>query len=214
MGTGEIITAIGGSAALFGAMAWLARSVITHVLSRDLEKFKTNLQAETQQELIRLQSSLQLVEFEHQVRFSRLHERQVDIVSEMYSRLVLLHRTASTFVRYYHSVDAQTKNEHVRQLWDAADKFNDYFEKHRIYFAKDVCSKIQGLNSKLSEACSQLVFFFQEAAAIKVTEDQIWEIWNKGMETIESEVPKIKELLEQSFRELLGVLQPTKTGNT
>ena len=214
MGVGEIITAIGGSAVLFGAMAWLARSVITQLLSRDLEKFKTNLQAETRQELIRLQSSLQLVEIEHQVRFSRLHDRQVDIMSEMYSLLVLLHRAASTFVRYYQSDEAQTKDEHIRQLWDAADKFNEYFEKHRIYFTKDVCSKIDGLNNTLSEACSMLVFFFQEASAIKVTDNQIWDIWNRAMDTIESEVPKIKELLEQSFRELLGVLQPTKTRNT
>ena len=40
-------------------------------------------------------------------------------------------------------------------------------------FTKDVCSKIDGLNRKLSEACSSLVFFFQEAAAIKVTNDHL-----------------------------------------
>ena len=77
-------------------------------------------------------------------------------------------------------------------------------------FTKDVCSKIDGLNSKLSEACSSLVFFFQEAAAIKVTNDQIWDVWKRAMDTIESEVPKIKELPEQSFRELLW---PTTTNN-
>ena len=70
------------------------------------------------------------------------------------------------------------KNEHVRHLWDTADKFTEYFEQHRIYFTKDVCSKIDGLNSKLSEACSSLVLFFQEAAAIKVTNDQIWDACN------------------------------------
>jgi hypothetical protein len=70
-------------------------------------------------------------------------------------------------------------------------------------FTKDVCSKIDGLSRKLSEACSSLVFFFQEAAAIKVTNDQIWDLWKRAMDTIESEVPKIKELPEQSFRELL-----------
>ena len=61
----QVITAIGGSAVLFGAMAWLARSIITHVLSKDIEKHKINLQAESQKELVRLQSTLQLVEFEH-----------------------------------------------------------------------------------------------------------------------------------------------------
>ena len=48
-----------------------------------------------------------------------------------------------------------------------------------------------------------MVLFFQEAAAIKVTNDQIWDAWKRATDTIESEVPKIKELLQQSLRELL-----------
>ena len=40
-----------------------------------------------------------------------------------------------------------------------------------------------------------MVFFFTEAAAIKMTNDQIWDAWKRAMDTIESEVPKIKELL-------------------
>ena len=49
----------------------------------------------------------------------------------------------------YHGVDVRTKNEPVRHLWDAADKFTEYFEQHRLYFTKDVCSNIDGLNNKL-----------------------------------------------------------------
>ena len=105
MGIEQVIAAIGGSAVLFGAMAWLARSIITHVLSKDIEKHKINRQAESQKELVRLKSSLQLVEFEHQVRFSHLHERKVTIIADMYSRLVGLHRSASAFVKYYQSVN-------------------------------------------------------------------------------------------------------------
>jgi hypothetical protein len=213
MNIDQIIMAIGGSAVLFGATAWLARSIITHVLSKDIEKHKMNLQAESQKELVRLQSSLQLVEFEHQVRFSRLHEHKVAIIAEMYSRLVGLHRNASTFVRYYQNVDKQKKADYLQQLWKAADRHNDYFDKHRIFFREDLCLTIDDFKNKLSTACSKLAFLFQAADAIGEADEHIWEAWNDAMEMMESDIPGIKKLLEQSFREELGVLQHVQKRN-
>jgi hypothetical protein len=40
----EIATTLGLSALLVSAVAWLARSIIMHVLSKDIEKFKLQLQ--------------------------------------------------------------------------------------------------------------------------------------------------------------------------
>ena len=209
----QVITAIGGSAVLFAAMAWLARSIITHVLSKDIDKYKINLQAESQKELVRLQSTLQLVEFEHQVRFSQLHERKVSIIGEMYSRLVRLHKSATDFVKYYQTVNDQKKENYLKQLWDSADSHNEYFDRHRIYFQKELCEKIDNFNNKLSEACSKLAFFFQEAEAIEISTVQVWEAWNDAMNSMEKEVPDIKRLLEEHFRNELGVLQQAQKGN-
>ena len=39
-----IISSIGGSAVLFGAVAWLVRALIKNFIDRDLEKFKSNLE--------------------------------------------------------------------------------------------------------------------------------------------------------------------------
>ena len=130
---------------------------------------------------------------------------------QMYSRLVSLHRAASTFVRYYQSVDVRTKNEPVRHLWDGADKFTEYFEQHRLYFTKDVCSNIDGLNSKLSEACSSLVFFFQEAAAIKVTNDQIGTYGRGQWIQLKVKCRRSRSCLNRAFESCFGVLQPTTT---
>jgi hypothetical protein len=208
MGFGEIIVAIGGSGVLFAAMAWLARSIINHFLSKDLENFKLILQKESQQELMRLQSSLQLIQLEHQVRFTKLHENRAGIIAEIYSMLVKLHRTASIFVRMYQSLDDTKNKENIKQLWGSLDIFTEYFEKHRIYFNQNTCSEIDYLINALSKAVSTLVFFIQEAGAIEVTTSQVYAEWDKAMTIMEGDVPKIKKSLEESFRELLGVLTP------
>jgi len=208
MGFGEIIVAIGGSGVLFATMAWLMRSIINHFLSKDLESFKLILQKESQQELMRLQSSLQLIQLEHQVRFTKLHENRARIIAEIYSRLVKLHRTASTFVRMYHSVDDTKNKENIKQLWGCLDNFTEYFEKHRIYFNQNTCSEIDCLINALSKAVSTLIFFIQEAGAIEPTTHEVYIEWDKAMTIMEGDVPKIKKSLEGSFRGLLGVLTP------
>lgn len=69
MGIAEIIiTSVLGSGILIGAVAWVVRSLMLHLLSKDLESFK---------------GQLQLAAFEHQVRFSQLHERRASILAEL-----------------------------------------------------------------------------------------------------------------------------------
>ena len=131
----------------------------------------------------------------------------------MYSRLVGLNRSATDFVKYYQSVEEEKKKYYLKQLWDAADRHNEYFDRHRIYFQEELCVKIDDFVNKLSEACSTLALFFQEEKAIKVTDEQVLEVWNIAMQTMENKVLEIKRLLEQSFRKELGVLQQAEKGN-
>jgi hypothetical protein len=41
--TDTVVVALGGSAVLIGAVAWLARSLVGQLLSKDLERFKSEL---------------------------------------------------------------------------------------------------------------------------------------------------------------------------
>lgn len=191
MGILEIITAaVGGSAVLIGAVAWLIRSLTVHVLSQDLESFKTKLQSAA---------------FEHQVRFTNLHERRASIIAELYNKLVVLHDAASSFVRWYVSVSSEEKRQRLEQLWRAADDYNTYFGRHRIYFDQATCDKIVSLNEALSKACSMLASFAHEGTALAVSHDQIFDEWKKALGVLDQDVPKVKQTLEDSFRQLLGV---------
>jgi hypothetical protein len=83
-----LLTTLGGGTAVLAAAAWLIRTVLNHVLTRDAEAFKAQLKADTDIETERLKSSLQMVAFEHQVRFSNLHAKRADVIAEIYSQMV------------------------------------------------------------------------------------------------------------------------------
>lgn len=207
----EVLTHLGEFAILVGAIAWLAKKIITQQLSKDMEIFKSQLQKESQREIESLKSHLALTAYEHQVLFSRMHQKRADVVEETYADLVELQRAASDFVRLYQSSDDAKNREHIHSLWEAAGKFVNHFEKHRIYFNADVCGKIAGMNQKLSEATSILVTFSVGSKTIHVSFEEALDQWEKAMDVLEKEVPPIKTALEDTFRELLGVVEPIRS---
>ncbi len=203
-----ILSAVGGSAVLFGAVACIVKSIINHVLARDIEKFKLNLQNESQQELLRLQSSLELHEFEHQVRFSQLHERRACIIADIYGRLYEFYWAVCAFLKHYHTSDNTKKADLLKKLEEEAEGFKDFFDKHRIYFSVETCSLIDKLVDSLNEAYIPLGMYVEGFE--RDNKQTIREEWLKGAKITQKDFPLIKASLESSFRQLLGVSQVEK----
>lgn len=240
MSIDEVITAIGGSAVLFLALGWVTRSIILHLLSKDTERFKANiqiesqrevshlkssmdkdigafmanLQTESQREMAHLKSTLELAAFEYQIRFSRLHEKRAEIIENLYGNVVDLHKAVSDFVRQFLGADDPTKEKKLQLLWNTVDDFLEYFEKHAIYFDTESCENIIRLKERLSSACSMLASFVQERDAIELSYNDISAEWNKAMSIMEQEIPVIKSVLEESFRGLLGVPESRNKSHT
>ena len=81
-----LIVAFGGNVTLLFLLGYFGRSVVSQVLAKDIEKFKADLQ---------------LAAVEHQVRFTKLHERRTEILVELYELLVQAIWTTSTFTSLF-----------------------------------------------------------------------------------------------------------------
>ena len=69
----SLLVAAGGNATLLLVLGFLGRSLMSTVLAKDLKKFK---------------ASLQQAGIEHQIRFSKLHEKRATVLAELYKLLV------------------------------------------------------------------------------------------------------------------------------
>ena len=191
MKTSEIITliisSIGGSAALFAVVAWLARSLIKHFLEKDLESFKLNLEK---------------VSFEHQIRFSKLHEIRAQIIADLYGRLYEFHWAVCAFLRDFHKANHDAQR--VQELDDKSYDFKDFFDKHRIYFTENICSKIDTLVNSLYSAYAPLGSI---VSGTDRNDNQVKQDWNKCAKIVKEKYPEIRESLERDFRKILGVTE-------
>lgn len=141
------------------------------------------------------------VSCEHQIRFSKLHEKRAEIIAELYSRLYDFYWAVCAFLRDFHKTKHDEKD--FKKLDDKSYEFTDYFHKHRIYFNENICSKIDELINALYSAYVPLENRDRNDKHLK-------QDWNKCAEIVRKQYPKIKESLESDFKKILGVTENEK----
>src|SRR5882762_8947453 len=147
----SVLTTVGGGGVLLAAAAWLIKTVLTDRLAREAEEFKTQLKADADAQIERLKNSLEMAALEHQVRFSKLHERRAEVIAELYKRLVEVGAEGSLFV---YTVGGSS-GEHFEQYnkayknnWDLAR----FIEANRIYLPVRACDLLDKYVHTLNKA--------------------------------------------------------------
>jgi hypothetical protein len=85
----EIIKTIGTNAIFLAVLGFVAKSIFNQMLSRDVEKFKVQIQATHDAELERLRAELGQTAFVKQTKFAALHEKRVQVIARLYELFVL-----------------------------------------------------------------------------------------------------------------------------
>jgi len=133
MDSGTITSLSFGSIILI-AIAFLARSIVKQVLDKDLENYKTKLSAEAEK-----------ARFEHQVRFSKLHEKRGEVIADLYKKLIEANRAAASFASPAEWAGEPSKKEKALEAGKKIIKFYQYFDERKIYLGKELSKKIESI---------------------------------------------------------------------
>jgi hypothetical protein len=79
-----IIGAIAANTIAIAVLAFLARSIIKHFLSQDIEKFKNSLESEAKIEIESYPSKLENEQIRLQISHSGIFEKQAMVIIEIY----------------------------------------------------------------------------------------------------------------------------------
>lgn len=214
-----ILLAFGGNAALLAVLGLLGKSLLEKVIARDTKRFETDLKAKSDAAIEQLRSDLQIRSVEHQVRFSRLHEKRATVIAELYGYLVETLWEAESFLSPMEFVGEPNKQEKHRIAMNKLVDFFRYFDKHRIYLPEEICASLEALALKVR---SHVIAFgvyvgYHDQSLDNYTREQKEKALLEGWDAIKNQVPQARKLLEEEFRTLLGAtanpsLKPTATG--
>ena len=99
----NIIAFLGGSTILIGAVAWLAKTIVSQGLSKDLAVFKTELQQKSSIEIQKV---------------SVLHSKRAEVIAELYRLLVEYIGAAESYASPVEYGGEDTKDEKSKKLGD------------------------------------------------------------------------------------------------
>ncbi|MGD1104066.1 MAG: hypothetical protein ABSA59_18615 [Terriglobia bacterium] len=218
----EILIALGSNATLLVVLGFLARSLLNTWLTKDIKRFETDLKASADSELERLKyelkskadasieqlkNHLQLIATEHQVRFSKLHEKRAEVIDQVYARLVEARMEGKRFI----ATDAYiTDRLQQKEAWKkTAERMEDvsvYIQKHRIYLPERICELLQKVVDEMSRHVAAAGVYTPLNPQAQEMIAEKYEALMKAYNAFFSEsIPAATKALEDEFRRLLGV---------
>lgn len=187
MNWGQVFATAMINTVLVGFLLFLARSPIEQSLKKSLEKFKVDLQ---------------LAAFEHQTRFTKLHERRAEVIAHLYRLIVQAERSLRHVAHPFEYSGDPSRGELTQIAYDNGRAFSDYFEEHRILLSDDLCRQLDKLNNGFYGAWKG----FRTAYSLDVPADASkWlDAWNDAWNKIVQDIPQVRLSIEEEFRRTLG----------
>lgn len=173
------------------AIAWLIRKLFESSLQRDLERFK---------------SELELKRFEHQTRFSLIHQKRAEVLSNLYSRLARAKSLLGDLVAIFQP-GGQLLPEKKKK---AADSFNDassYFFEHRIFLNKTTAIQVEEVISAMREAF--VAFDTSQLENVEYRPDSTG-LWMESYNNVRDKISPLLSELEMEFRKTLGFIEENR----
>lgn len=197
----DLMTYAASAAITTAGLSWLAREIITHFLSKDIENYKLSLQNQYNCEIERLKADLR----ERELLSGKLIEKRAIILGELYGAIVDAVSNLEYFVNNADSFDNKSRRELFEKTEGFVGSLREKFQKNRIWISEHLSGKVESLTKDHIES----VLYGYEAA-IKLRDDdsargkfdeELVNLWNKT----QKEVPRVRSGLETEFRLLLGV---------
>ena len=117
----------------------------------DAEKFKASFRANSDKEIENLKYSLQMIATEHQVRFSKMHDKSAEVIEELYGKLTDLYWNGQRFVITSENNPGPSLKEAFAALTKEINDAFTFIERHRINLSSSVCALLERHCQQLSK---------------------------------------------------------------
>ncbi len=182
-----ILKTLGVSGILVAGVILLGKALMGHLLSKDVESFK---------------AELKISAFEHEIRFSKLHDKVDSTIAKLYKKLARTTIALGNYVTGYVPAGSPSETERAKAVVDVLNEFINYYEENKIYFNTNVCAKLEEFISK-----NKKVFYeFQYKNETNRTKE-----WIRIAGEFEKDVQNAKLIIEEDFRKILGVKNKGET---
>jgi hypothetical protein len=166
------------------------------------------LNIETQQHRLQLDKILEKHRSELNLlnaKNSRLHDKQLIIIAELYKRIVVMERYFKEMTAWMKPVISDIKKEEYERISKAGQSFNDYlsyYSENRIFFSEETTGYLDKLRDHFWE--THWDYTFKERTGVddyKINRENL----DNATKLVTEKIPEVLKQLDKAFRQLLTV---------
>jgi hypothetical protein len=187
---------------IVAGIVFVLRKFFEQALSRDIENYKATLELEAQSSKARLENELQAKLFEYQTKFSFHHQKQTEVIGELYGLLREAVGSVSDLVNPLQLGGGNSPGEKFKETNVKCLTLQSFFIKHRIYLDEDVCDKIDSVLQHMHQALVR--FDISQNPSLNPAPDIV--MWRDAWKQMQEEVPPVLKALESQFRRSLSAI--------
>jgi hypothetical protein len=200
----ELLVVFGGNAILLSGVGWLIKAVLTQGLQRDLRVFESELKAKADASIEQLKANLQIAATEHQVRFSKLHEKRGEVLADLYKKLTEAVQASQSFTSALEFHGEPSKAEKYVIAMNAIRDVYLAFDPARIYLPESLCVLMQEFIQTVRKPVISFGVWMRLPEGNRDLK-QMNETWAEVDAAFDTTIPEARKVLETEFRSLLGV---------
>lgn len=207
----SIALALTGNALALAVLGWLAKSLLQNLLTKDLAAHRIRLELENERATQAFGHELALLAREHDITFSKLHQRRAQTIAKLYELLSITAEKGSSYSSPISYSNEPTKSELFNIFASAYNDAAKYFYSHKLFLPEESCKKIEELFQGLKKHPSKMNAYMGMAERHQSHELEIKSLdaWNESWKYFEHEFKPAMTVLERDFRQLLGDKSPS-----
>jgi hypothetical protein len=137
-----------------------------------------------------------------QARFTATYQRQLDVVAELYQKLVLVEADAVEMMKPMRMADEESEEETRQRLVLEFHDLWTFFIKHRLFLPKDLAADVDSLIQRMRKTSQEFVWMRTDEFR---GDESSWRDWGTLWAEIRDEIPIVRGEIEEEFRTLLGM---------
>ncbi len=197
----ELLKLFGGAAVGIFVLAAIAKFLLSHWLKRDLVSFKSEVEAAATEGVERIKAHLTQLSTEHQVRFSLLHTKRAEVISQLYEALVDAHTHTLSLALALgaEKTEIDIQRQRAEAAWVAIRTALHLLHTRKIWLPESLAAKVNDLIGELFGPSFKYHFFLKE----RYSEQEVIEA-SKDWAAKRHNVDSLLGDLEREFRRELA----------
>jgi len=170
------------------------------------ERLSQSIKHEYDKELENFKNKLQIEAYKRNIEYSRIHEKRLEIISELAGKMYSLHQALTQYVSVFEWEDGPTKKERRKMVVETLGDFLKFYRPKKLFLPENTVEKIDSFIKRLNDTAFK--FMRNVEYLHELEEDEIKksiDIWVESDKFAVEEIPKIIQVIEDDFRKLLGM---------